>query len=265
MEKENEIVEQTTETENTGTAPAEEKEVKIQQEEKTKEKLFTQEKMNKISKDRAYRKEQEIREEYEKKLARLKNTLNAGLGTNNLEEATVKLEEYYKENGIKIPELPRYTKREEDLLANAEANDIIDHGYDEIEDKLNRLSDKGDNMTEREKKIFAKLRQEKKKQEELKELKSIGIGENILQDKEFKDFVNKLNPELPIKEKYEMYRKLNKKNIEKIGSMKNTDSAEEKYRDNYTVEEAQKFTKKELDDDPKLYKALLKSMSKWKK
>ena len=52
MEKENEIVEQTTETENTGTAPAEEKEVKVQQEEKTKEKLFTQEEMNKISKDR---------------------------------------------------------------------------------------------------------------------------------------------------------------------------------------------------------------------
>lgn len=263
MENENEVVEQTTETENTVTDTAEEK-VEVTKEEKPKEKMFTQEEMNKISQDRAYRTEQKIREEYERKLSRLQNTLNAGLGTSNLDEATTKLEDYYRENGVEIPEVPKYTKREEELLANAEARDIIDHGYDEISEEINRLSSKS-NMTEREKKIFTKLEQEKKNQEEIRELKSIGVDEKVLNNAEFKDFTSKLNPSLSIKEKYEMYQKFSpKKEVETIGSMKTTDSTDTGLKDFYTREEALSFTREDLDKNPGLVEKIEKSMSKWK-
>lgn len=274
MENGKEVVEQTT-NENTVTDTAEEKvvvtneekprEKSSEHEEKPKERMFTQEEMNKISQDRAYRTEQKIREEYERKLSRLQNTLNAGLGTTNLDEATTKLEDFYRGNGIEIPEAPRYTKREEDLLANAEAKDIIDHGYDEISVEINRLSAKGNNMTEREKKIFAKLEEEKRNQESIKELKSIGVDEKILNDAEFKDFASKLNPSLSIKEKYEMYNKFSpKKQVETIGSMKSEDSTDTGLKDFYTREEALSFTREDLDKNPGLVERIEKSMSKWK-
>jgi hypothetical protein len=49
-----------------------------------------------------------------------------------------------------------------------------------------------------------------------------------------------------------------------MGSMKNTDSADNGIKEYYSPEEARKFTRKELDENPALFNAIRKSMQKWK-
>lgn len=277
MENEDEIVEQTTDTENVDTLTTEElegqeveaiettdssDELKVEEEETKK---FTQEELNKIVKDRLSRQEDKLRNEYEQKYSRVENVLNAGLGTDNIEDATNRLTEFYKEKGIEIPE-QKLTARQERMLANAEANEIIAGGYDEIVEEIDRLAQKGpENLTSQEKLIFTKLAAERTQQEALKELATIGVGKEVLESKEFKDFSNKLNPNLSIKEKYEMYENSKpKKKVEQIGSMKGTQSKETGLKDYYSFEEANSFTREQLMKNPKLLDVIQKSASKWK-
>lgn len=269
-----EIVEQTTETENVDTLATEQLEDKVEEvetaettEEVVEEKetkTFTQKEVDKFVKDRLFRQENKIRDEYEQKYSRVEEVLNAGLGTNDIREATEKLTEFYKDQGINIPE-QKLTSRQERILAEAEANEIIADGYDELVKEVDKLANKGaDNLTSKEKLIFTKLAEERTRQEALKDLRSIGIGEEILEDKEFKDFSDKLNPKLSLKEKYEMYEKIKpKKKIETIGSMKGTPSKDNSIKDFYTREEALKFTREDFNKNQKLFEAVEKSMVKW--
>ena len=48
-----------------------------------------------------------------------------------------------------------------------------------------------------------------------------------------------------------------------MGSMKNSESGDNGVKEFYSVEEARKFSKKELDANPALFKAIEKSMLKW--
>ena len=221
---EKEVLEQTNETENVDTSATEQIEgVELDTAEATeqsdvvdeKEVKFSQDDLDRIVKDRLSRQETKIREEYEEKYGRLETILNAGLGTNNVEDATERMANFYKEQGIKIPEM-KLTARQEQILAEAEVKDIIEDGYDEIVKSVDNLAKKGaDKMTPKEKLIFTKLAEERRRQEGMKELAKIGVDKDILGNTEFIEFSNKLNPNLSMKEKYEMYEKLKpKKKIE---------------------------------------------------
>ena len=127
-----------------------------------KEKMFTQEQVNKIVQERVRR----AKNDDEAKYRELQNVLNAGLGTNSVEESTEKLKQFYKEQGVNIPELPQYDERDVETLAKSDASRIIDCGYDEIVDVVDQLASKGvDKMTTREKYLFRELANERKNQE----------------------------------------------------------------------------------------------------
>ncbi len=226
---------------------------------------FTQEDVDRFVKDRLSRQEQKIREEYEQKYGRLEMVLKAGLETDNVEEATQKLTDFYKGQGVEIPET-KLTARQEQILAEAEVRDVINDGYDEIVKYVDKLAEKGaDNMSAYEKLVFTRLAEERGRQEGMKELAKIGVGKEVLEDNEFKEFSSKLNPNLSIKEKYEMYEKMKpKKKIETIGSMKTSSSKDNGVKEFYTIEEARKFTREDLDKIPELMKAIETSMAKWK-
>lgn len=274
--EEDEMLETTNDAENVGTQTTEEFEEmgmteptetdeQVEEVEEKEVKTFTQEELDKIVKDRLSRQESKIREEYEEKYERIEMVLNAGLGTNNLDEATEKMTDFYKSQGVTIPDT-KLTARQERMLANAEACEIIGEGYEEIVKATDNLARKGvDNMTQKEKLMFTKLAEERSKQEALRELASIGVGKDILEDDEFKEFSGKLNPSLSMREKYEMYEKLKpKKKIETIGSMKTGASKDKAIKEFYTIEEARKFTREDLDKNPELMKAIEASMAKWK-
>ena len=248
-----EVVEEGTETANTTEeSTTEEPQVAVE--------TFTKEQVDEMIAKKLARKEAKIRREYENKYSRLETVVNTGLGTSDIEEATEKLTSFYETKGIKIPNQPVYGERETEILAHAEANDIIAAGYDELVEEVDRLANIGvDNMTSRDKIIFSKLASERQRIEDEKALASFGIGQSAINDAEFKDFSNKLNPNLSLKEKYEMYLQVKpKKKIEPMGSMKSGPTSIVK--DYYTAEEIERLTDEDLDN-PQVWEAVRKSMT----
>lgn len=262
MEEKNSVTEVTENVEQTT-------EQNVAQEQEQKGKFYTDEELDKTLADRyarGYKKaEREAKKAERKKYGRLENILKSGLGVDNLDDAEKKLEEFYTEQGVKIP---AYSDIDEDdirTLANKDAEDVISDGENAVERELRRLSDKGtENMSKREKAMFQKLYGYHREQNDLKELARIGADEKVLKSDDYKNYIKKLNPELSPKEKYEMYEKsLPKEEVETIGSMTSTpdDNVVKEY---YTYEEASKFTKEDFDKNPELFKAVENSMRKWK-
>lgn len=233
-------------------------------------KLYSEEdlnnKINELLPKKIARREAKIRKEYESKYGNVENVLKAGLGVETLEEATSQLNDFYTKKGIKIPELatPTYSNKDMQVLARAEADEIISGGFDEVIEEVDRLADIGvDNMTQREREVFKNLAEYRKNEEAKRELAKIGVGDNVLQDNDFVEFSTKLNPTLSIKEKYELYTQYKPKpKVESMGSMKNT-TKEDTVKEFYTRDEALKFTKEDFDKNPALFKAVENSMYKW--
>lgn len=231
-------------------------------------KTYTEEELNKrvdeLLAKKIARKEDKIRKEYEKKYSthrEIESVLNAGLGTSNIEEAKQSLEDFYAKRGIKVPKYhDTYSENDTKILANAEADSIIDAGYDEIVEEVNRLADIGaDKMTPREKIIFTKLAGERQRLEDQKALASLGISKDSIDAEDFKEFSKKLNPTLGLKEQYELYlAQKPKKQIEKMGSMKSGQAS--KVKDFYTAEEIERMTDEDLDN-PAIWEAVRKSMT----
>jgi len=238
------------------------------------EKLYSQADFDKMVNDRINellpkkleRAKSKMQREYTERYGRLETTLKAGLqatGTNveSVEDITNTFNDFYKSKGVNIPEQAQYSEHDLKLLANAEANEIISSGYDDLVEEVDRLAEIGaDNMTPREKIVFQKLAEERMKQDSIKELAKIGVSPEVLNNSEFKEFANKLNPKLSAKEKYEMYKQLNpKKEVEQIGSMKNNNVTKE-VKSYYTDEEISKLTIEDLDN-PLVWEAVRKSMT----
>jgi hypothetical protein len=265
------------ETENAGEQPAEESVVEAQAAaEEQPAKMYTEEEFNQrmdelLSKKLA-RREARIKKEYEEKLATYKQAeavLNAGLGTNNIKDATDNLRNFYEKKGIKVP-MPEANRLNDDdlkLLASNEAQKIIDAGFEDVVEEVDRLADKGvTNMTPREKLVFSQLANYRKAEQDKKELAQIGVSPKALEDPEFIEFAGDLNPNLSVKEKYERFLKYRPKpKVETMGSMKNTGDKDTWVKDFYTVEEARKFTKKDFDKNPALFAAVERSSHLWGK
>ncbi len=232
-------------------------------------KMYTEDEMNakvnEIVGKRIARKEAKIRKEYDRKYGNLEEVLRAGTGKENVEEMTDTFKQFYEKKGIKIPEKPTYSDSDIAVLAKAEAEEIIHAGYEEVVDEVDRLSDIGvDNMTAREKAVFKTLATHRQSMERAKALGEVGVTEDVYNSDEFKTFAEKFNPNIPITDVYDIYRKTQpKKEFKTMGSMKNSTSDDGTVKDFYTRDEALKFTKKDFDNNPALFKAVEASMLKW--
>ena len=276
MEEEKEMLEQTNETENvetqtteeneegielTDTSNAESNEIEEEAEEKEEVKTFTQDEVDEIVKKRLARKERE----FENKLSKYRdaeNVLNAGLGVNDITEATPKLREFYKEQGIDIPEATSgYSDHRIQLLAKAEAEEIIKEGYDSMLEEAERLARKEyKNLNPEEKIVFDTLAEKLTEEKNRKELLKLGAKEELLSDKSFIDFKKQFNSNVPMETIYSLYSKTNTQKTvkENPGSMKNNEVS--KYKDFYTKEEIDKLTEEDLDD-PKVWEAVRRSQT----
>ena len=223
-------------------------------------------------KDRLARDRASQERKYNKELSRykhLESIMNAGLGVNNLDDAISKASDFYKEQGITIPEFKEsFSERDEKILAKADAQEIIDLGRDEMNAEANRIANIPANQrTIREKTIFDTLCKELITLKDIDELKAKGYKTDILQTKEFSDFRNQFNVDTPISTIYEMYNKMNGQKVEQPkspGSAKSNTSSNE-IKDYYTPEEARQFTEEDLEKNPKLMEVIEKSMQQWGK
>ena len=230
-------------------------------------KMFTQEEVNEMVGKRIARNEAKIRKEYDRKYGDLMDVLKAGTGKEDVGELTDTFGKFYESKGIKINKKQEYSARDLETLARADADEIIRSGFDEVVEETDRLAKIGvDKMSARDRALFMVLAEHRQNTEAGKELTKIGVTEDVYNSQDFKDFKKMFAADTPITKIYETYAKTQpKKQIQPMGSMKNTTPAENGVKDYYSPEEARKFTRKELDENPAIMAAIEKSMPKWKR
>ena len=253
--------------ENNETFVAEQVAENVEQTTEQTPKTYTQEEVDAIVGKRLARKEARIRKEYDRKYGTLEEVLKAGTGKESVEEVTDTFKQFYEKKGIQFPKKPAYTDSDIEVLAQAEANEIIRSGFEEVVEEVDRLADIGaEHMTAREKAVFKVLADHRQKAERSRELTKIGVTEDVFESKEFKDFAGMFNAATPIRDIYDIYTKTQpKKDIKPMGSMKNNTSEDGMVKDFYTPDEARSFSRKYLDEHPDVYKAIVNSMPKWKR
>lgn len=284
--EENEMLEQTNETENVDTQTTEEnvggieltdtseaanaveetKEVKKTLRELLKENPEYQEEFNGMVKNRLDRKDRE----YQKEISKYKDTenvLKSTLGASDINEANKKLREYYESEGVKLPDVytPGLSSREIEVLAKAEAEDVIEEGYDAMLNEANRLAEKEyKNLNEREKIIFNTLAEKLTEEDNKSKLSKIGAPQDILSDKSFIEFKKQFVSKTPIEDIYNFYVKTKGSQAKPatMGSMKDT-VAQKESKDFYSPTDV-----KNLSDDewskPGVWEKALASIKKWK-
>ena len=228
-------------------------------------KTYTQEEVDAIVGKAKARTRAKVEKENERKYGSLMNTLKAGTGKESVEEINDTFEKFYTGKGIKISKEPAYSAKDIEVLARAEAEDIIRGGYEEVVEEVDRLADIGvANMTAKEKALFKALAEHRQNAERGHELGKIGVTEDVYNSQEFRDFAGKFNPNTPITDVYNIYKQTQpKKEIKTMGSMKNNNSGDNGVKDFYSRDEAMKFTVKDFDNNPALFAAVQKSMTKW--
>jgi hypothetical protein len=234
-------------------------------------KTYTEEefnsKLDEVLGKKLARREAKIRKEYDRKYGQLEEVLKAGTGKETVEEVTDTFREFYQKKGIQFPQKPAYSDSDIEVLANAEAAEIIRGGYDEVVEEVDRLASLGvEKMTPREKRVFKTLAEHRQNAERKQALSQMGVTEDVYSSQEFKTFASKFSSTTPITEVFDIYRKTQpKKEHQTMGSMKNTDSTDNGVKDFYTPEEARRFTKKDFDENPALFAAVQDAMRKWKR
>lgn len=228
-------------------------------------KTYTQDEVDAIVGKAKARARAKVEKDYQRKYGGLEDVLRAGTGKESVEEMTDTFAEFYRKKGVQIPEKPTYSQKDLEVLARAEANEIISSGFDDVVEEVDRLAAMGAaNMTAREKALFKVLAEHRQSTERGNELSKIGVTEDVYNSQEFRDFAGKFNSNTPITDVYNIYRQTQpKKEIKPMGSMKNHNSGDNGVKEYYSFEEAKKFTKQDFDKNPALYAAVTKSMTKW--
>ena len=218
--------------------------------------------VNEAAGKRAARKEAKVRKEYESKYGGLFDVLKAGTGFETVEEMTAAFREHYEGKGVTFSSgKPELSDRETAILANADADEIIQSGIEEVIEEAERLKKIGvENMTGRERATLVKLAAHIDATEAQRAYAEIGVGKDVYESAEFKEFAalfegSKTHP----KKIYELYTKsLPDKEIPTVGSLKQQAPAEKEF---YTPEEIAKLSEKDLAD-PKVWEKVRRSMTK---
>lgn len=202
---------------------------------------------------------------YQKELSKYQDTDNVLRTTLKLkdgEDTNAKLREYYEAEGIKLPEAtkPGLSSRQIEILAKAEAEEIIDLGYDAMVSEANRLAEKKyENLNASEKVIFNSLAEKLNSERDKKSLLKLGAKEELLSDANFIKFRKQFNSNVPMEDIYSLYKsKDSKTKPANPGSMKGIKEPSKKTF--YTDEEISKLTSEDLDN-PEVWDAVRKSMT----
>lgn len=227
-----------------------------------------QQKLTEVLDIKAGREKYKLQKANERTYGELMNVLKAGTGLETVEEMTKAFADYYRSKGRDIPQhnIPVYSDKEAEVLAAAEADEIIRAGYEEVIEEADRLKNIGaKNMNAKERSLFLKLTDHIKSTEDGKSLAKIGVHKDVYESDEFKAFASKFaGSRTPITEIYEIYNQTKpKKEIKTMGSMQSTAADTGKVKDFYTREEALKFTREDYKKTPGLLEAVENSMRKW--
>lgn len=212
------------------------------------------------------RKEAPMKAKYEQ----LEAIMKSALGADNIDDVITKSKEFYKEQGITIPEIinkSSLNERDEIVLAKADAKDIIKLGKSEMEIEANRIASIPERERSlRDKTIFNDVCQELYRMKDEESLKTKGYDTKILNDNDFTTFRKQFNFNTPVSQIVEMYQKVsgNKPTQPQSPGSARTTQTNNEIKDYYTPEEVRNFTEEDLDN-PKLMEAIDRSMLRWGK
>ena len=202
------------------------------------------------------------------KYRQLESIMKAGLGVETLDEAINKSSEFYKGQGVNIPiykEESSLSERDEKILAEADAREIISFGKQEMETEANRIASIPENKrTLREKTVFNALCKELINLRDVDTLKSKGYEIDLLNEKKFIEFRNQFNVNTPIETIVGMYKQVNNLNVEQPkspGSAKSSTGIKQ-IKDYYSPEDFDKLPDDELNN-PKIMEIVDKSRLQW--
>lgn len=241
----------------------------VSEEKEESVKTYTQEEVNRVVSQEKARLERKYHKSQESKLRRakeLEDTIRAGLDLTDDDDVLSKVKDFYKEQGIDIPDSTSIDNRDAEILGKADAREIIDTcDDDEIEARANELAikQKQGKCSARENAEFFKLGEYLTNKLEEKELKANGKDVEILQNKEFKQFAKRFNRDTKISEIYDLWEKVSSNKPKKpasTGSLKST-VPNNGVKEYYTPEEVDKLDK-ELDD-PNIWQRVRNSMKHW--
>lgn len=197
-----------------------------------------------------------LEREYAKK-DELVNLLQSQTSANSIDDL---LNMSYAQYGVERQSISN--SKDDEVLGKYDAKEILELDDESIEEEANRLAVK--KRTAREDATFKELGNyltSKKNETKIKnEIKEAGIDEKVLEDEEFKSFMNKFNKDTSVKEIYDIYSKTNTKEQKEKpfspGSLKDKKIKEES--EFYTEEEFQALTREDLKN-PKIYEKAMKS------
>lgn len=234
-------------------------------------KLYTKEEVDGIVGKKKARWEANSNRAKEKEMAphnQIMDLLKAGTGKQTPEEIIDHLQKFY---GNPMPAAAQssaqYSEKDLEILAKAEAAEIISAGEDEVADELERLAALGkEGMSSRDKALFVALANHQKETEWNSQLSQLGIPKEVYESDSFRKFASKFAAATPVREVYDLYQSTQpQKEISTAGSLRNTGAPDDGIKDFYTPEEAAKFSVKDFNDNPKLWKAVNESRLRWKK
>lgn len=245
--------------------------IKEPSEETKEEKTFTQDDIDRIVKQEKARLERKYRRDEESKLSKakqLEETLRTGLGLSEQDDVLSKVKDFYKEQGVSIPDNYSISDKDAQILGRADANDFInDYEDTEIEARANELAvkQKQGKTSAREDAEFFRLGEYLTEKLEEKNLKDNGIDTSILKNEEFKKFAGRFNRNVKMSEIYDLYQKVNSGEPKKPKSTGSTKSSvpDNNIKEYYSPEDVDKLTSADYDN-PTIMERVRKSMTRWK-
>lgn len=234
-------------------------------EEQPEGKFYTDEefnqKVNEIADRRVARKMRKFERELEK-YKDTENVLKSQLGGENIEEVNTNLRKLYENEGVSLPN--RYVSEDRDYIefqATRDSEDFISEGYNAMRDEANRLANIGyDNLNSKDKIVFTKLCEALDRKDDEKILKGLNVDTKILDDKDFIEYREQFNRNVPISKIYEMYSGIHETKINTPGSLSNNTKVESEY---FTDEEIANLTMEDLDD-PVIWEKVRRSQTRKK-
>lgn len=213
------------------------------------------------------REEAQSRAKYEE----LENIMKTALGATDIDDVLNKSKEFYREQGVTIPEIinkSSLSERDEKILAREDAKEIISLGKSEMESEANRIASiPQDKRTLRENIIFDEVCSRLMDMRDEDALKQKGYDTEILSNQDFGKFRGQFNRNTPLASIVDMYQKINgtKKVQPNSPGSARTSNTDNEVKEYYTPEEAREFTMEELNNNPKLMAAIDRSMLQWYK
>lgn len=204
------------------------------------------------------------------KYEQLESIMKTALGANDIDDVITKSKEFYREQGIPIPEIinkPYYGEREQTILAKVEAGEIIKLGKKEMEEEANRIAAIPQNERSiRDNTIFNEVCTKLMIMKDEEGLKAKGYDTKILNDKDFSSFRSQFNLDTPVTKVYEMYQtvKGTKPVQPKSPGSAKTNNTNNEIKDYYSPEDFDKLSDEDLRN-PKIMAIIDKSRLQWYK